>query len=590
MSYLPTVAWQTVINNVAVVNSTTYTLSIANINPNDPGASSNTVAVGYYIRDWVGHTYSITGINVGGDPLRIQVVDDFLVGIGPQQGRLAYVYKSVGDGYAPYLAPVRHFRLDDSALDYSRAIELDVMWKHRGVQVGTEDNVTKVTLEGISMKDVVAGWTGGKGITLYPTPINHNDQPGLQGIGPDYYHSSYEQYRGISAGSGGYLPKYNVAGWLENSKFTDDGTTPKYNTNTIWHSGNDGHNSGLDADTVDTYQGSSIMASKRLLVNNENLDNIKEIGSYCNHTGNGSGNSNFHTNYGIIDISGDGGNYGGIQRSYDANNGDLSYRMNWGGWQAWRKVWTDKNSNLSTVDWTAKDLTVTTAKIGSLSGYLKGTAGVVGAVSSIPESDITFTDITTGNVSTSKHGYFPKLPTPSGKYLRDDMTWQTVSGGTGTPGGLNKQVQWNDNGSFAGVIGTSVQDYYNSQQVIVFSGEGTGLIFTDTPSNSGNGFAMRSGNDLAIHLGYSASGDSGYLAPFDFRFDSGILGWDANETTPTSWSIKYAGSGSGDAQLGFFNTAPIVKPTITGSKGGNAALTSLLTQLSNLGLITDSTT
>ena len=83
MSYLPTVAWQTIVNNVAVVNSTTYTLSIANINPNDPGASSNTVAVGYYIRDWVGHTYSITGINVGGDPLRIQVVDDFLVGIGP---------------------------------------------------------------------------------------------------------------------------------------------------------------------------------------------------------------------------------------------------------------------------------------------------------------------------------------------------------------------------------------------------------------------------------------------------------------------------------------------------------------------------
>jgi len=63
-------------------------------------------------------------------------------------------------------------------------------------------------------------------------------------------------------------------------------------------------------------------------------------------------------------------------------------------------------------------------KIGSLSGYLKGTAGVVGAVSSIPESDISFTDITTGNVSTSNHGYFPKLPTPTGKYLRDDLTWQ----------------------------------------------------------------------------------------------------------------------------------------------------------------------
>lgn len=43
-------------------------------------------------------------------------------------------------------------------------------------------------------------------------------------------------------------------------------------------------------------------------------------------------------------------------------------------------------------------------------------------------------------------------------------------------------------------------------------------------------------------------------------------------------------------RLGFYNTAPIVKPAATGSRGGNAALASLLTQLANLGLITDSTT
>jgi hypothetical protein len=42
------------------------------------------------------------------------------------------------------------------------------------------------------------------------------------------------------------------------------------------------------------------------------------------------------------------------------------------------------------------------------------------------------------------------------------------------------------------------------------------------------------------------------------------------------------------AKLGFFNTAPVVKPTVTGSRGGNAALASLLTALSSLGLLTDS--
>lgn len=42
--------------------------------------------------------------------------------------------------------------------------------------------------------------------------------------------------------------------------------------------------------------------------------------------------------------------------------------------------------------------------------------------------------------------------------------------------------------------------------------------------------------------------------------------------------------------LGFFGSAPIAKPNTTGSRGGNAALASLLTNLANLGLITDSTT
>lgn len=42
--------------------------------------------------------------------------------------------------------------------------------------------------------------------------------------------------------------------------------------------------------------------------------------------------------------------------------------------------------------------------------------------------------------------------------------------------------------------------------------------------------------------------------------------------------------------LGFNGTAPVAKPTVTGSKGGNAALASLLTALASMGLITDSST
>jgi len=42
--------------------------------------------------------------------------------------------------------------------------------------------------------------------------------------------------------------------------------------------------------------------------------------------------------------------------------------------------------------------------------------------------------------------------------------------------------------------------------------------------------------------------------------------------------------------IGFFAATPAAKPTVTGSRGGNAALASLLTGLATLGLITDSST
>jgi hypothetical protein len=41
--------------------------------------------------------------------------------------------------------------------------------------------------------------------------------------------------------------------------------------------------------------------------------------------------------------------------------------------------------------------------------------------------------------------------------------------------------------------------------------------------------------------------------------------------------------------VGFFGSTPVSKPTVTGSKGGNAALSSLCSALASLGLITNST-
>jgi hypothetical protein len=41
--------------------------------------------------------------------------------------------------------------------------------------------------------------------------------------------------------------------------------------------------------------------------------------------------------------------------------------------------------------------------------------------------------------------------------------------------------------------------------------------------------------------------------------------------------------------VGFNGTAPVAKPMVSGAKGGNAALASLLTAMASYGLISDST-
>lgn len=69
----------------------------------------------------------------------------------------------------------------------------------------------------------------------------------------------------------------------------------------------------------------------------------------------------------------------------------------------------------------------------------------------------------------------------------------------------------------------------------------------------------------------------------------------ATQTGTTGGVYVYAPTGLAavtvsDGGLSFNDGTPANKPAVTGSRGGNAALTSLLTQLASMGLITNSTT
>jgi len=61
-----------------------------------------------------------------------------------------------------------------------------------------------------------------------------------------------------------------------------------------------------------------------------------------------------------------------------------------------------------------------------------------------------------------------------------------------------------------------------------------------------------------------------------------------NFTFGTGTGTKFGDSTS--AKLGWWNATPVVKGSVTGSRGGNAALASLLTLLASYGLLTDSST
>jgi hypothetical protein len=82
-----------------------------------------------------------------------------------------------------------------------------------------------------------------------------------------------------------------------------------------------------------------------------------------------------------------------------------------------------------------------------------------------------------------------------------------------------------------------------------------------------------------VQVGFSGiNGGQTDLATLDFTQQSNIMKWDNG------------GGNQANVKLGFYGATAVVKPTITGSRGGNAALASLLTQLATLGLIVDNTT
>lgn len=99
---------------------------------------------------------------------------------------------------------------------------------------------------------------------------------------------------------------------------------------------------------------------------------------------------------------------------------------------------------------------------------------------------------------------------------------------------------------------------------------------------SGNTLADGSKSAAAVNtMGVRTTSDAGSLPILGINYMT-VAGTPLSDASNNGQMLLRA------TKLGFFTTTPITKPTVTGSRAGNAALASLLTQLANLGLVTDS--
>ena len=93
-------------------------------------------------------------------------------------------------------------------------------------------------------------------------------------------------------------------------------------------------------------------------------------------------------------------------------------------------AWVMTTTGTVTVGTTALVFAQFGSGAGAVTSVFGRTGAVVAATNDYSEAQISFTDITTNNVSTSKHGYTPKLPNDATKYL-DGTGAYSVPPGTG---------------------------------------------------------------------------------------------------------------------------------------------------------------
>lgn len=171
----------------------------------------------------------------------------------------------------------------------------------------------------------------------------------------------------------------------------------------------------------------------------------------------------------------------------------------------------------------------------------------------VTDANMTTSDITTNDVSTAKHGFAPKAPNDTAKFLRGDGTWAVpASGGLTefteleTTAAPNATVPVN---SLTPVTATTNAD-------IAIVPKGTGAFMLDIPDNTTAGGNKRGAN--AIDLQHGTRGNADQVASGQYSVAIGY-----NNRAYNTYAVALGGGGlSGGSQSVAFQSA-----TATGQFG-----------------------
>jgi len=153
----------------------------------------------------------------------------------------------------------------------------------------------------------------------------------------------------------------------------------------------------------------------------------------------------------------------------------------------------------------------------------------------VTDANMTTSDITTNDVSTAKHGFAPKAPNDTTKFLRGDGTWAVPAGG-----GLTEFTEAENTAAPNGTVPvnslTPVTATTNADFAV--KPKGTGAILAAIPDNTATGGDKRGANALDLSTKRSAANQVASGA------SSIVLGENARASGSNTIAIGLGGNGA----------------------------------------------